>query len=165
MDQPSPIHHFIYRPAAEKRELRTYANNEDPDCADVQSGRDRCSPTQYRDLVEAIGLIPKILTRRVALCKLVWGFTIPICPKDLFCQLEAHILKWMNRKEAGLRNNEEFHVVLQNYADAFNCLSTVSNSSTEKRLHYKFSYRYDARLFLQEQCLPTRRDLANRMSV
>ena len=34
-------------------------------CASAQSGRDlRCSSTPYRDVVEDIGLIAKILTRR-----------------------------------------------------------------------------------------------------
>ena len=52
-------------PAAEKRDLRIYANSEYPDHP-VHSGQDlSCSPTQYRDHVEDTGLIAKILTRRV----------------------------------------------------------------------------------------------------
>ena len=38
-----------------------------PACTSAQSGQDLCcSPTQYRDHVEYIGLIAKILTQRVA---------------------------------------------------------------------------------------------------
>ena len=54
--------------AAEKSDLRTYVNICEqrisrPACADAQAGQDlRCSPTQYWDLVEDIGLIAKILT-------------------------------------------------------------------------------------------------------
>ena len=57
-------------PAAEKRDLRTYANSEDPDqTAHLDF---RCSRRQYKDLVKDTGLIAKILTRR----KQVWASAV-----------------------------------------------------------------------------------------
>ena len=52
---------YIYGRAAEKGDLRTYANREEPD----QSAHPY-QPTQFRDHVEDIGLNAKILTRCVA---------------------------------------------------------------------------------------------------
>ena len=48
----------------------------------MQSSQDHgCWPTQYRNLVEDIGLIAKILTRHVAVHT---GLGIRICPGDIF---------------------------------------------------------------------------------
>ena len=59
----------LFWSAAEKGDLKKYANSDDPDQpAHSRSGQDlRCSPTHYMDLVEDIGLdlIAKHLTRRV----------------------------------------------------------------------------------------------------
>ena len=55
-----------FGPAAEVKGLRTYANNDGPD-QPTHSGQDiRCLPAQYRELLEDIRIIAKILTRRVA---------------------------------------------------------------------------------------------------
>ena len=43
-----------------------------------------------KDIVENIGLIAKILTRRVQ-PKLVWGFAMLICPKGSFVSLKEEI--------------------------------------------------------------------------
>ena len=50
---------IINGPMTEKRDLRTYANSEDPDqTAHPRTGLDlRSSPTQYRNVVDVIGLL------------------------------------------------------------------------------------------------------------
>ena len=54
----------VYGPAAEKRDLRTYANSEDPD-QPVHS-RSLVRIFAYRDPVEDMRLLENILTRREA---------------------------------------------------------------------------------------------------
>ena len=72
----------IFGPAAENRDIRTYTNSGPRSaCASTQSGQDlRSSPTQYKNRVEELGLIAKVLTRHV---KIGRGFAICICSKGL----------------------------------------------------------------------------------
>ena len=69
-----------------------------PDCACAQSGQNlRCSLTQYRDLVEDIALVVKILTRRLAtqtclgLCHLYMPWRPPCQPPDHLEQRFVHL--------------------------------------------------------------------------
>ena len=84
-DKPFLYMTDVSGPATEKRDIRTNANSEDPYLpAHQRSGQDiYCWPSQYRDLVDFIGLIAKILTLCVTSLTGL-GSSSHICPKGFF---------------------------------------------------------------------------------
>ena len=75
---------------AEKRDLRPYANSEDPDQTAHQCSLVSIFAVRLHNKgghVEDIGLVVKVLNRRVAVqtgLGQLWGFAIRVCPKGLF---------------------------------------------------------------------------------
>ena len=69
-----------FGPAAKKRGLRTYTNSGDLDKPVHPHILDKIFAVKYKEIVEEMRRLAKILTLRVAI-KLVLGFAICKCPK------------------------------------------------------------------------------------